>query len=340
MSSGISVVICCHDSAKRLPETLRHLARQEFSRDLPWEVVIVDNASRDDTGPTALACWPAGHPAPLRVVFEPKPGTGHARDRGMAEARYEIISFVDDDNWVPPDWVARVANFFDRHPDVTAMGGPSKGAFDGAPPPWFEMVAMPFAVGPQFEVDGDVSNLHGTLLWTTGMNLRKQAALDLFAKGFQFESRSTGQRGQDAELCFALRASGAKIYYDSTMMLQHYVPANRLKWSYALKHSFIGGENSPVFGLYTMSLGFYPLDKYPRWKQTWIFQVLKTVKDLIVSCLLHPIASFRQPEGSRHALRFQAILGQLSTLRKLRGHYAEVRDRIRTAAWVKSPHAR
>ena len=33
MSDGVSVVICCHNSAERLPETLRHLAAQEISRE-------------------------------------------------------------------------------------------------------------------------------------------------------------------------------------------------------------------------------------------------------------------------------------------------------------------
>ena len=47
MIPGVSVVICCHNSGKRLPETLRHLAAQVVEEGIPWEVVIVDNASTD-----------------------------------------------------------------------------------------------------------------------------------------------------------------------------------------------------------------------------------------------------------------------------------------------------
>jgi GT2 family glycosyltransferase len=45
--AGVSVVVCCHNSASRLPTTLHHLAAQEVPRDLGWEVIVVDNASTD-----------------------------------------------------------------------------------------------------------------------------------------------------------------------------------------------------------------------------------------------------------------------------------------------------
>ena len=38
-SLGVSVIVCCHDSAARLPETLAHLARQKVDPGIPWEVL-------------------------------------------------------------------------------------------------------------------------------------------------------------------------------------------------------------------------------------------------------------------------------------------------------------
>jgi glycosyltransferase involved in cell wall biosynthesis len=76
-----SVVICCHNSTPRLAETLRHL-RQQTAIGVPWEVLIVDNASTDGIAETAIACWHRG-PAPIRIVREPQLGLGRARMTGL-----------------------------------------------------------------------------------------------------------------------------------------------------------------------------------------------------------------------------------------------------------------
>jgi len=69
-----------------------------------WELLVIDNASTDDTAEVARLCWQNG-PAPLRVINEPRLGLRYAIERGFFEARYEFLGFVDDDNWVDHDWV-------------------------------------------------------------------------------------------------------------------------------------------------------------------------------------------------------------------------------------------
>jgi glycosyltransferase involved in cell wall biosynthesis len=114
MSLGVSIVICCYNSAERLPQTLGFLAAQRLPETTPWEVLVIDNASSDNTAEVATKCWPISSPAPLRVVREPNPGTGNARFRSFSEARHEILVFLDDDNWIDETWVARAINFFER----------------------------------------------------------------------------------------------------------------------------------------------------------------------------------------------------------------------------------
>ena len=43
------MILCCYNSAKRLPLTLKHLAEQNVDSNIAWEVLIVDNASTDHT---------------------------------------------------------------------------------------------------------------------------------------------------------------------------------------------------------------------------------------------------------------------------------------------------
>jgi glycosyltransferase involved in cell wall biosynthesis len=111
MSSGISVIICCHNSSLRLPETLAHLARQVVPSGLSVEAVVVDNASEDGTGETAYGEWSRLHaPFELSIVKEPKAGLSHARRSGLRRARHSVVIFCDDDNWLGPDYVQNAAD--------------------------------------------------------------------------------------------------------------------------------------------------------------------------------------------------------------------------------------
>src|SRR6266404_7285820 len=107
MAPSVSIIICSHNGALRLPTALSRIKAQLKPRD-PWEVLLIDNASTDDTAEVALSCWGDG-PAPIRIVHEPKLGLQCARKRGLEEARYDFLGFVDDDNWLAEDWVL-VAN--------------------------------------------------------------------------------------------------------------------------------------------------------------------------------------------------------------------------------------
>lgn len=89
----LSVVIPARDAAHVLADQLEALASER--PDFDWEVVVVDNASRDDTAGVAEGFASS---LPIRVVSEPVPGRHHACNRGVAEARADLIAFVDADD--------------------------------------------------------------------------------------------------------------------------------------------------------------------------------------------------------------------------------------------------
>ncbi len=344
MSAGVSIVICCHNSAPRLPETLRHLAAQQVPEGIAWEIVIIDNASTDGTAETARRCWPETSPAPLRIVQEPRLGVGNARFRSFSEARHEIISFVDDDNWVGPDWIENVADFFQRHPGASAVGGPSRAAFEATPPKWFSNVSGFYAIGDQHAFAGDITDQPGTLLWTAGMSLRKEKALELTGNGLGFFSCGGSslplKTGEDTELCFALRASGGRLHYDPRLVIEHFMPANRLTWPKALRLLRTMGASSVLYDLYLIALDVSPFAARPAWKKGWLFYTLKALRRLAALMLFHPLDCLRRTEGSAHALDFERTTGQLATLRTLCGRYTKMRDRIRHAPWAQDRNLR
>lgn len=123
MTASVSVVLCCHNSTQRLPPTLQHLAAVTVPPRVDWDVLVVDNASTDDTAACARTLWAqAGAPVPLRVLSEPRQGLNYARWAGIRAARGDIISFVDDDNWVDTRWLEVITDVFVAEPRVCAAG--------------------------------------------------------------------------------------------------------------------------------------------------------------------------------------------------------------------------
>src|SRR5215204_3095757 len=103
MQLGVSIIICGYNSSKRISPTLKALQKQQFADKLvSWEVIFVDNASTDDTEHVATEVWNSDPVTSFKIVKEEKPGLMHARKKGLAHAINDIVSFIDDDNWVEP----------------------------------------------------------------------------------------------------------------------------------------------------------------------------------------------------------------------------------------------
>ena len=72
------------------------------SVDMRYEVIVVDNASTDDTKAVVEA---AATRLPLRYVYEDRPGSGRARNMGLRYAVGRLIFITDDDCIVGPNWL-------------------------------------------------------------------------------------------------------------------------------------------------------------------------------------------------------------------------------------------
>jgi len=238
-SITISVVICCHNSAQVLPPTLAHLGNQRVNPALRWEIVIVDNASTDGTADVARTAAAALR-LPLRVVAEPHLGLAYARTRGIEESRGEIISFVDDDNWLSRDWVQTVADIMSAHPEAGAVGGYVEPEFETTRPTWFAPVAYLYATGPEGVSPGDVTTR--CMLCGAGLSVRRSALADIGRKGFR--PIAVGRQGagvgagEDSEMTYCLRLAGWRLWLDERLRLKHFLPVRRLNWSYARRLAY------------------------------------------------------------------------------------------------------
>jgi len=101
--SVISVIVPVRNGMPWLEEQLHALADQRCSE--PWEVVVADNGSTDETR-SVVERWAKRAPVFRLVDASKVKGPGAARNVGVREARGELLAFCDADDIVQPGWLA------------------------------------------------------------------------------------------------------------------------------------------------------------------------------------------------------------------------------------------
>lgn len=114
-----SVVIACRNGAALIGETLEAVLAQEWDR--PWEVILADNGSTDDTV-RVFETFAARHPEiPMRVVdASGRPGKAFAMNVGVAAAAAPAIIVCDSDDVPAPGWLRAMGEALRAHDLVAA----------------------------------------------------------------------------------------------------------------------------------------------------------------------------------------------------------------------------
>lgn len=233
---GISVIICCYNSAKKLIPTLKYLADQELRQDANFEIILIDNNCTDSTTSLALETWKSlNAPFPLTITKQTKAGLSYAREKGIKQAIYDYIILCDDDNWLCKNYLKRVFDLFEKMPEVALIGGVGEAVFEKQAPEWFtELKGFGYAIGTEGRQTGYVHSVYGA-----GMCIRKAAFLAAISNGFSFfltdRKGYNLSSGGDTEMSIIINNAGYKIYLDTALTFKHFLSADRLEWSYYLK---------------------------------------------------------------------------------------------------------
>lgn len=231
---GISVVICCYNSAGRIGPTLQHVLAQR--PDGPWEVIVVDNNSTDHTRQVAESVWQAsGSEVPFRVVDEERPGLTFARECGFAHAIHPLILLVDDDNHLADGYLATVNGIMSSDASIGILGGVAEAVLDAPPPAWYTGLGHVHATGAPWGVGG-TGLTEADAVYGAGMTLRR-TVLDRL-RAAQFTSQLSDRKGSalssggDTELCLAARLAGFRVMCSDRLRFRHLIPSGRVEWGY------------------------------------------------------------------------------------------------------------
>ena len=115
----VSVVIPCYRCSLTIGRALASIAQQSMK---PVEVILVDDASGDDTW-VVLTKLATAYPVWVRLIqLETNLGAASARNAGWAAASQPFIAFLDaDDSW-HPEKIAIQYDYMKRHPEVVLSG--------------------------------------------------------------------------------------------------------------------------------------------------------------------------------------------------------------------------
>jgi len=279
----ITVVVCTYNRSRMLIDALESLLRQEIGDAFRWEILVVDNASTDDT-PAAVAALAARVTTPLRHVVETRRGVVPARNRGVAEARGEWIAFFDDDQLADRRWLGELRDEAQRR-KVLCVGG----AVALALPEGCTRRLAKFARILLSETVGLDAPAHYDLKLTPGTG-NVMIHRSVFEKVGGFDE-AYHLRGEDTEFFRRVFFAGIEARYTPAAVIHHVITHDRLKDDY-----FLALARRMGVGLATLERSDYGPWLYPamwlartgqlyclHYPQVWLAQWRGDSEDLLAA---------------------------------------------------------
>jgi glycosyltransferase involved in cell wall biosynthesis len=306
LTADLTVVICTYNGATRLPEVLealrscvdytdRHNASlPEASTPLTWDILVVDNNSKDETIAIVEQFqpqWPAH--VPLRWASETRQGAAYARHHGIEISASPLIGFLDDDNIPAANWVVAAHQFGQDHPEAGAYGSQIRGDFEVEPPAELRKLLPFLAIVERGNNPLRYNSVKKVLPPSAGLVVRRQVWLDHVPDRCILGGRTADSMltGEDTEALTHILTSGWEIWYNPTMTIQHRIPKWRLERTYLLPFfRGIGLSRSVtrMLGLKSWQRPFmillYMLNDLRKVLYYWLRYGQKTQSDLVLSC--------------------------------------------------------
>ena len=231
-----SVVICTHNRAKILPGALESVLRNECN-DLTFEVIVVNNASTDNTAEVVKPYLAFGV---VKYIEEPRIGLSRARNTGWRAARGQYVVFLDDDGRVVNTWLHAFLEVFHRFPDAAACGGRIIPKFAKPKPAW--LTGVPERLYGEYHLASDIVPCD----WIPGGNAAwRKDVLELFG-GFNI---NFGRRGrlpimgsEESELILRARNAGYQFFYSPEAIIFHIIPEERISFKFVSLRYFGQGR--------------------------------------------------------------------------------------------------
>jgi glucosyl-dolichyl phosphate glucuronosyltransferase len=224
----VTAIVCTYNRRARVLRTCEALAQQDYPG-RRYEVIVVDNASTDDTR-EAIPQFAAQAPVPFRYLYEGQAGKTHALNAAIAVARGRFLAFADDDCAPRPDWLRTLLAPFADDPTLGAVCGPVYSRF----PEEVEHDAEQRFLAHKFLGDFTLGETRRELLGREsplGCNLATPTDLTREIGGYSVRfGPAPGRLGlyEDTEFIQRLTRTGRRVLYEPAAIVDHYPDPARL----------------------------------------------------------------------------------------------------------------
>ena len=239
----VSAIICTRNRSDELPDAVALLHAYGVT-ERGNEVVIVDNASTDDTAQVAAALS-AAYPG-VRVVHEARPGLSHARNAGAAAARNDELCYLDDDARPAPGWRESLSWAL-RLPGAAAAGGPICGLWPQERDPEWPPRSLQGALSVLDEGDVTCAFVPPQITYGANWAIRREALSRV--GGFDAHlgySPEVRIGGEEVAIAWRLHLGrvGGTIYVPGAAV-GHRIPAERVHDNYVVERMYkVGIEHA------------------------------------------------------------------------------------------------
>jgi glycosyltransferase involved in cell wall biosynthesis len=237
----VTVVLCTYNRCDSLAKALRSVAKSVVHSSVQWEVLVVDNNSRDNTR-AMVERFCLEFPGRFRYLFEPQQGKSHALNSGIRQSSGDVLAFMDDDVEVDEEWLDRLTSpLSDQR--WSGSGGRILPEAGFVPPAWLDTevryALAPFAIFDLGKTAGELKESP----FGTNMAFRK----GMFSKYGGFRTDLGPQpgseiRSEDTEFGARLLAGGERFWYEASAVVYHPVQRERVRKQYLLKWWFDKGR--------------------------------------------------------------------------------------------------
>jgi glycosyltransferase involved in cell wall biosynthesis len=238
----ITVILCTYNRCESLSKALESVALSSVPVSVDWDVVVVDNNSRDLTC-TVVEKYCQRFPKRFRYVFEPRQGKSFALNRGIREATGDVLAFIDDDITVEPNWLFELTRPLSDS-QWAGAGGKVYLPKDFSPPSWMtsEDNKSLLSILALFDEGAEPCLLSKPPIGNN-MAFRKE----IFEKygGFRTDlgpMPGSEIRYEDTEFGSRVMNGGEKVLYVPSAVAFHAVEERRLRQDYFLAYHFDYGR--------------------------------------------------------------------------------------------------
>lgn len=272
-----SVILCTYNRSENLNCILSSLESQVLPPLFTWEIIAVDNNSKDDTC-AKISEFSTGSCIDIKYVREKNVGLSHARNRGIREAVGDYLLFIEDDEIAGKHLIQRIYDTFVNY-GCDCVGGRINLKFENQIPRWLKPELWGFL---GYLNHGDSPFQMDSKRYPYGGNMAyKRGVFDQIG-GFNVNMGRMGRAlfgGEEYDLFQRLLHAGLCGVYQPDAIVWHRIDASRMQKSYFRRlHYFSGLQkgrmNTGNDGRYFLGVPLYIIPQFFRSIKNYASSVL------------------------------------------------------------------